>query len=58
MTRGLYGSWLLSGWFVLKKILRCLMEQGIRHMHLPAYLCESILKPVRQLGLEVSFYAI
>jgi hypothetical protein len=35
-----------------------LMAQGVCHVHLPAYLCESVLQPIRQLGLEMSFYPV
>ena len=58
LTRGLDGTWLLSGRFALAQILRKLMGLGVNHVHLPAYLCESVLEPVRHLGLEVSFYPI
>ena len=58
LTRGLDGTWLLSGRFALARILRKLMGQGVNHVHLPAYLCESVLEPVRCLGLEMSFYPI
>ncbi len=58
LTWGLDGTWFLSGRFALKRILRHLMNHGVHHVHLPAYLCDSVLKQVRLLGMEISFYPI
>lgn len=52
------GSWTISGRAAFAIILRKLMEQGVSHVHLPSYLCESLLLPVKALGLTFSFYRV
>jgi len=58
LTRGLSGTWTLSGRSALSLILRTLQGEGIRHIHLPTYLCESLIQPVKALGLRYSFYPV
>jgi hypothetical protein len=58
LTRGLTGTWTASGRAALGLVLRHLQGIGVQHVHLPAYLCESVLFPVRALGLEYSFYPV
>lgn len=52
------GVWTLSGRAAFAIILKRLMSRGISHVHLPAFLCESLLLPVKALGLEYSFYPV
>jgi hypothetical protein len=58
LTRGLAGSWTISGRSAFMQILSHLKAKGIAHVHLPAYLCESLLQPVRALGMDYSFYRV
>ncbi len=58
LTRGLQGSWAPSGRTALARILRTLQAQGVAHVHLPAYLCESVLSPVKACGMDWSFYPV
>jgi hypothetical protein len=48
----------LSGRRALLKILESLKEQKVNHIHLPAYLCASLLQPVQKLGFQYSFYPV
>lgn len=48
-----------SGRAALFQILKYLkQEKGISHVLLPDYLCSSILVPIKDLGMEYSFYPI
>ena len=48
-----------SGRAALYQILKYLkLEKGISHFLLPDYLCSSVLVPVKELGLDFSFYPI
>lgn len=58
LTRGLAGQWTTSGRGALALVLKELWANGVRHLHLPAYLCESVLLPVRALGFDFSFYPV
>ena len=58
LTYGLPGTWVASGRAALHRILRKLQGQGVRHVHLPAYLCESVLQAVKARGMEFSFYPV
>jgi hypothetical protein len=58
LTRGLSGTWTTSGRGALSMILKRLQSEGIRHVHLPSYLCESLLLPIKALGLDYSFYPV
>ena len=58
LTRGLAGNWTISGRSAFMQILCHLKAKGIAHIHLPAYLCESLLQPVRALGMDYSFYRV
>ncbi|HEV7860362.1 MAG TPA: DegT/DnrJ/EryC1/StrS family aminotransferase [Pyrinomonadaceae bacterium] len=58
LTRGLAGRWTTSGRGALTLVLKNLWANGVRHVHLPAYLCESVLLPVRALGFKFSFYPV
>lgn len=52
------GVWTLSGRAAFAIILKKLMSHGVSHVHLPSFLCESLLFPVKALGLEYSFYPV
>jgi hypothetical protein len=58
LTHGYAGTWTASGRSALSLILEYLQNTGIKHVHLPAYLCESILLAVKALGLQYSFYPV
>lgn len=48
-----------SGRAALYQILKYLkQEKGITHLLLPDYLCRSVLVPIKNVGLEYSFYPI
>lgn len=52
------GSWTVSGRAAFELLLRHLQSKGARHVHLPSYLCESVLLPIRALGMDMSFYPV
>jgi len=58
LTRGWRGTWTISGRAALAQILEQLKHRGVRHVHLPAYLCRSMLVPVKASGLNYTFYPI
>lgn len=58
LTKGMSGVWTASGRSAFALVLHHLQASGVRHVHLPAYLCESVLQPVRALGLQYSFYPV
>ena len=58
LTKGKLGTWTTNGRSALHLILQELKSQGINHIHLPAFLCQSILQPVIALDLEYSFYPV
>lgn len=58
LTHGLRGTWTLSGRAAFVIMLRQLQAKGFNHIHLPAYLCRSILLPVQEMGIKYSFYPV
>lgn len=58
LTKGRSGTWTLSGRAALAMVLTHLRDQGVTHVHLPSYLCQSIVQPVDALGFERSFYPV
>jgi hypothetical protein len=58
LTQGISGSWTVSGRAALYALLRPLKKQGIKKILLPAYLCESVLQPVRACGLDYEYYPV
>jgi hypothetical protein len=58
LTRGWRGTWTVSGRAALALILEQLKHRGVRHVQLPAYLCGSMLAPVKASGLAYSFYPV
>ena len=58
LSRGMPGTWTASGRAALGLVLRQLKSEGISQVHLPAYLCESILQPVQELAMDYSFYPV
>jgi hypothetical protein len=58
LTRNLDGQWTLSGRHAFALVLDALYAQGVRHLHLPAYLCESVMQPVRARSFNYSFYPV
>ncbi len=58
LTRGLTGTWTLSGRSAIVLVLNHLKKAGVRHIHLPAFLCRSILLAVKAAGFEWSFYPV
>jgi len=58
LTKGKSGTWTTNGRSALYLILQQLKSQGINHIHLPAFMCQSILQPVLFLGLDYSFYPV
>jgi len=52
------GTWTLSGRAALVLVLEYLKAQGVRHVHLPAYLCQSLLLAVQAAGFHYSFYPV
>lgn len=59
LTKKLQGTWVLSGRAAIGLILKELRErEKVNHVHLPAFLCESLIEPVKALGLTYSFYSV
>ncbi len=58
LTRSIPGTWVSSGRAAFGSILKELKARGVQHVHLPAYLCESIILSVEAIGLEYSFYPV
>ncbi len=52
------GVWHISGRSALKAILAFARTNGVRHLHVPAYLCSSVLDAVHASGVEYSFYMV
>ena len=58
LTKNKTGSWTTNGRSALYLILQYFKQQGGKHVHLPAFLCQSILQPVLALELDYSFYPV
>jgi hypothetical protein len=58
LTGGVDGTWTISGRSALFIVLNNLKRRGVTRVHLPAFLCGSILAPVDALGLKTSFYPV
>jgi len=58
LTRGFHGTWTVSGRAALALVLEEIKQQGVQHVHLPAYLCKSLILPVKESGLNFSFYPV
>ena len=58
LTQGIAGSWTVSGRAALYALLEPLKQQGINKILLPAYLCESVLQPVKACGLDYEYYPV
>ena len=58
LTKGIPGRWTLSGRGAIALTLKDLEDRGISHVHLPAYLCESIIAPLEALKVGYSFYPV
>ena len=58
LTHGFEGTWTSSGRSALALVLQQLVTGGINHVHLPSYLCESIIAPIEALHLDYSFYPV
>jgi len=58
LTHGFEGTWTSSGRSALALVLQQLVTRGINHVHLPSYLCESIIAPIQALSLDYSFYPV
>ena len=52
------GTWTTNGRSALYLILQKLKSKGINQIHLPAFLCQSILQPVLALELDYTFYPV
>ena len=57
-TNGMSGTWTASGRAALAVVLQHLINIGVTHVNLPAYLCKSVLLPITELGLTYSFYKV
>jgi hypothetical protein len=58
LTQNISGSWTVSGRAALYALLKPLKQQGLSKILLPAYLCESILQPVKECGLAYEYYPV
>jgi len=58
LTCEIKGTWTSCGRTALALILKELRGLGVKHVRLPAYLCDSILLTVKALDFEYSFYRV
>ncbi len=58
LTKKHKGTWTTNWRSALYLILKHFKEKGVKHVHLPAYLCQSIIQPILELKLDYSFYPI
>ena len=58
LARGCVGTWNTSGRGALTLVLRHIKSRGVRHVYLPAYLCESIVLAVKAAAFEHSYYPV
>ena len=58
LTCEIKGTWTSCGRTALGLILKELRGLGVKHVRLPAYLCDSILLTVKALDFEYSFYRV
>jgi hypothetical protein len=58
LTNGLQGTWSANGRTALARVLAKLAENGINHVHLPAYICDSVILAVKSTNLDFSFYPV
>jgi hypothetical protein len=58
LTQNISGSWTVSGRAALFALLRPLKEKGIAKILIPAYLCESLLQPIKALDLKYEYYPV
>jgi len=52
------GSWTSNGRSAFYLILNDLKSKGVDHIHLPSFICDSLLQSVTYSGLSYSFYPI
>mgnify|MGYP003388071024 CR=1 FL=1 len=52
------GTWTLNGRSAFYLILNDLKSKGVDHIHLPSFICDSLLQSVTYSGLSYSFYPI
>lgn len=59
LTRGLAGDWLASGRAALARVCTDLAAtRDLRRVHLPSYLCDSVVAGVQAADLEIAFYPV
>lgn len=58
LTKGVRGRWTSSGRGALSLVLQALGKQGVRHVHLPSFICKSVVFTVQANGLSFSFYPV
>ncbi len=58
LTHKIPGTWTLSGRSALFLILKELYKKGVDHIHLPAYLCNSILSVIKKTKFKYDFYPV
>ena len=52
------GAWHLSGRSALSEVFAHARSIGVAHLHLPAYLCSSVMEAVHGSGIDYSFYMV
>ena len=58
LAKGNQGTWVSNGRVAFTLLLKKYKSNGIGHIHLPAYLCESLVSAVESVGLDYSFYPV
>lgn len=51
-------NWISSGRAAFYNILKKYKKKGYKKVYLPAYICDSLIWPVKKLGLKITFYAL
>ena len=52
------GVWTTNGRSALYLIIKKLADKNINHIHLPAFICDSIIQAVKKCQIDYSFYPI
>jgi hypothetical protein len=58
LTKGVVGRWTSSGRGALSLVFRALRGKGVHRVHLPAFICGSVVAAAKASGLDCSYYPV